>query len=107
MDTIYSRLNSGGAIRVMLVFTVVLFLCSGVYAGVPGMVNYQGRLEQNGAALTTDSPITMTFKIFVEESDTGGSPIWVESQEVEVVEGVFSVKLGAVNPLDMSLFEDS
>ncbi len=107
MNTIYRRSNSRGVIWMMLVFTGALFLCSGVYAGVPGMVNYQGRLEQHGAALTTVSPVTMTFKIFVEESDTGGSPIWIESQDVEVAEGMFSVKLGAVNPLDMSLFEDS
>ncbi len=93
----------------------VVFLCIGFIltillvapvAATPGLINYQGKILENGAPLTTVAPISMTFKIFIEETDTGGSPIWVESQNVEVVDGIYAVKLGAATPLDSSLFED-
>ncbi|MCD6389654.1 MAG: hypothetical protein J7L69_09585, partial [Desulfobulbaceae bacterium] len=72
---------------------------------VPGLINYQGKLLENGVPLTTATPVSMTFKIFIEETDTGGSPLWVESQNVEVVDGVYSVKL-AVDPSIVADYND-
>jgi hypothetical protein len=90
--------------------TIAGFLLSLLFVAsswaVPGLSNYQGKLLHNGAAVTTDTPISMTFKLFIEESDTGGSPVWMESQAVDVVDGIYAVKLGAVNPFDSSLFDD-
>jgi len=92
---------------IMFVVAGVLALClAGSAQAVPNMINYQGKLLENGVPLTTATPISMTFKIFIEETDTGGSPIWTEYQNVDVVDGIYAVKLGAVTPLDSSLFED-
>ncbi len=93
----------------LLVVGLLLTLFFAVAAGaVPGLINYQGKLLENGVPLTTVTPVSMTFKIFIEETDTGGSPIWMEYQDVDVVDGIYAVKLGAGTgtPFDSSLFED-
>jgi len=89
-------------------FLLSVFFVASAWA-VPGLINYQGKLLQNGVPLTTVTPVSMTFKIFIEETDTGGSPIWMEYQDVDVVDGIYTVKLGVGTgtPLDSSLFEDS
>ncbi len=86
------------------ILTILLIAPAGA---VPAFINYQGKILENGVPLTTDTPVSMTFKIFIEETDTGGSPIWEETQDVKVVDGICSVQLGTVTPIDQSLFEDS
>ena len=86
-------------------FLLTMFFVTSASA-VPGLINYQGKLLENVVPLTTATPVSMTFKIFIEETDTGGSPLWMEYQDVDVVDGIYSVKLGAATPLDSTLFED-
>ena len=92
--------------KLLLAFMLILVFFSGAIAA-PEIINYQGRLLQNGVPLTTDTPIPITFSIFPEESDTGSSPVWQETQDVYVQNGTFSVKLGAINPLVQTLFDDT
>ena len=61
-----------------------------------GMVNYQGRLLQGG--LPYSGNIDLTFRLYRDE--IGGLSWYTETQTVSVNNGLFSVMLGAVEPLD-------
>lgn len=71
---------------------------------VPMTINYQGRLaDPNGTPVdNTDPGLGMTFSLYTQE--TGGSPVWFESHTgVAVNDGLFSVRLGSVEPLTTDL----
>ncbi|MFA5398954.1 MAG: redoxin domain-containing protein [Dehalococcoidia bacterium] len=75
-------------------------------SSVPGLINYQGTLTNPA----TGNPVPnnqyqMTFSIY--SSDTGGSALWQETQQVTVQNGVFNVLLGSQNALNESIFEGS
>lgn len=83
------------------------FILGGIFeaaqAAVPQLLNYQGYLvNASGQALTTPpaSPLTMTFSLYTAVS--GGSPIYAETRQVAVANGVFSVAIGSVTPLNVS-----
>jgi hypothetical protein len=61
-----------------------------------GRISYQGRLLQNN--LPVNATINITFRLYTVS--TGGSAFWSETQSVVVKDGLFSVYLGAVTPLD-------
>ncbi len=93
-------------IIMVVILGVMAFYSASYVQAAPQLINYQGKLLENDVPLTTDAPITMTFKIFQEEAGAEGDPVWTESQDVDVVDGIYSVKLGVVNPLAPSFFED-
>ena len=69
---------------------------------VPRLLNFQGTLvDGNGQALA--GFYDMRFAIFDIES--GGMPLWEESRQVDVVNGLYGVQLGTVEPLSSDLFE--
>ena len=74
-------------------------------AAVPDSINYQGKLTRaGGGPLTGD--YDLTFSIYPD--DLGSPADWTETQlQVEVEQGIFSVLLGSVNPLQASLFDGS
>ncbi len=58
-------------------------------------ISYQGLLQNNGVAVNgTD---TLTIRLYT--SETGGSPLYSETQTVMVVNGIFNLAIGAVTPL--------
>ena len=61
-------------------------------------MNFQGTLYENGEPVNGDR--SMTFNIDIEGT------AWTETQTVQVIEGLYSVTLGAENPLPESLFYD-
>lgn len=68
-------------------------------AAIPGgWISYQGKLLKNG--LPWNGPINITFRLYTVSS--GGAAWWTETQTVYVQNGLFSVLLGAVNPLTTS-----
>ncbi|MBU1261752.1 hypothetical protein KJ640_02220, partial [bacterium] len=68
MKSMKRCLVSGG-----LVVMVLLALGRPIYAGVPSLIHYQGRLTQLGSPV--EGPHIVNFKIF--EAETGGDPpIW-------------------------------
>ena len=89
----------------LVVGTMIFFLCSISSADVPDSINYQGKLTTaSGGCL--NGTVEMTFTIYSD--DQGASSEWSETQtEVEVKEGIFNVFLGSVNPLPASLFDGS
>jgi hypothetical protein len=75
-------------------------------AGVPHLVNYQGRLTDSlGTPL--DGSYNITFSLY--DVVSGGSPIWTEAQQVSVSDGLFQVTFGsdAGNPLEQTEFDPS
>ncbi|HMQ32649.1 MAG TPA: pectinesterase family protein [Chloroflexaceae bacterium] len=71
-------------------------------AGAPGLVSYQGYLEQSAGQPFTGTA-TLTFRLY--EAAAGGSPLWQETQSgVAVSAGYFGVLLGAQTPLDAEDF---
>jgi hypothetical protein len=68
-------------------------------AGVPGILHFQGVLHDDlGDPL--DGTYSVTFAIY--DVDSGGSPLWTETRDVECQDGLFDVTLGLVNPITLS-----
>lgn len=87
--------------RYVLMVTLLLVFClvAAVPAQPPRIMNYQGVLTDADGAAVGDGIYSITFKLY--EVDAGGSPIWTETQAVEVLKGIFNVLLGSVTPLDL------
>lgn len=65
-------------------------------------VNYQGFLTDSAGNPVND---TLDVVLSLYALDTGGAPLWTESQTgVPVSDGLFSVLLGSVTPLPQTLF---
>jgi microcystin-dependent protein len=80
---------------------IILLLVLSIYsfAEVPKTINFQGRLMSNGVAATGSGSIL--FKIYT--SPTSVTAIWSETDTVNFdTNGVFSVQLGSVTPLNMN-----
>jgi hypothetical protein len=89
-------------IGVLLWFAAV---CPSSSAVVPPLMNYQGYLT-NLAGAPQDTTLVITFSIY--DVETGGVPIWSETQgSVVVTSGAFSILLGSVTLLDDTVFARS
>ncbi|MBU1262623.1 DUF1566 domain-containing protein [bacterium] len=75
---------------------VLLALGRPIYAGVPSLIHYQGKLTNAGSPV--DGTRTVNFSIF--DVGTGGTLIWQETRDVYCTGGLFSVLLGGVTPLN-------
>ena len=74
-----------------------------VYGAVPQYISFQGKLVEDGDAITGDRDIT--FSIWA--NDTGGNPasaLWFETQSVTVTVGIYNVELGSVTTLPGDLY---
>jgi len=65
---------------------------------VPRMLSYQGRLFDATGEPVPDTVYPVTFRLYTQP--TGGTFIWDESRNVRTDDGLFSVQLGAVTPID-------
>jgi hypothetical protein len=66
------------------------------------LINYQGRLTDGSGVSVGDTTLSMTFSVF--DGETGGVPLWNETQTVSVVSGIYHVLLGSQTALDTSIF---
>ena len=64
---------------------------------IPRMLSYQGRLTDSLGNPVPDGNYQLTLRLYTQE--TGGSPFWTEIDTVMVKKGLFSVLLGARNPI--------
>ncbi len=92
-------LCSAFSLAFSLLFTKAIEQSSSV-VNIPQLMNYQGRLTDNGNPIT--GSVIITFSIY--DVPTGGSPLWTETQNVTVTNGIFNVLLGSANPLTPSVF---
>ena len=61
------------------------------------LINYQGNLVDSGGNPVSDDTYSIRFSIW--DDPTAGSELWSETQNVNVVDGYFSVALGSVTDL--------
>lgn len=82
---------------------LALVLASSVaLAEVPQLINYQGRLTDHEGNLL-DTTISITFAIYDDSAD--GTLFWTEVHSgIMVVDGLFSIMLGSISPIDGCIF---
>ncbi len=74
-------------------------------AGAPGVMNYQGYLE-NSSGQPISGTVTLRFRIY--DASSGGTNVWDETQAgVSVSNGFFNVLLGSVTPLTAAIFDST
>ena len=83
------------------VIAISLLLPFGSSAQVPQLINYQGVLSDADDKLITGTRL-IEFKFY--DSATDGTVLWSETQNVNAVEGLFSVLLGSINPIPYDIF---
>ncbi len=91
-------------LKVSSIAAMVLFaftFC--VNAQVPQTLHYQGVLTDAEGTAVTDGSYSITFRIY--DSFATISPIWEETQAVNVSKGIFSVTLGTSEDLDLPFDE--
>ena len=88
--------------KIILLSFILCFFVGIAYA-VPTQINYQGVLKNLSGTLIENNSLQMTFSIYSNISDS--VPVWNEKQTVAVKEGIYSVQLGSVNPIDSSAFD--
>jgi hypothetical protein len=79
--------------------SLIPHLSSFVYAAVPHLLNYQGRLtDSNGSPL--NGSYSLTFRIY--DAESAGNLLWEETQGTVVIQkGIFSVLLGSATNLNL------
>lgn len=93
-----------------LFFLLALFVMfSGILheavAGDPPLsITHQGRILQNNGDPIQRGSYTFTITIYADKD--GSNQLWTESQDLEVIGGVYNVVLGSEEPLDLP-FDDS
>lgn len=90
-----------------LILTVCVFIaffsCHAYGQPIPAQMNYQGILKDASGNTVKDTVYTMVFKIY--NVSAGGTALWSETQNVQVVNGLFNVELGSVNPISNVSFD--
>ncbi len=91
--------------RGFVLAAILLALTASALATVPQQINYQGRLtDLNGDPLL--GPVTLVFSICADS--TCGNELWEETHNGVVLnDGLFSVILGTVTPLPLTVFDGS
>ena len=88
-----------GNVKVLAALTGMVVLASVVNAGVPRMLDFQGRLTDVSTGSSLSGPVSMTFRLYnLTYCDTGTSldALWSETHTgVELDNGIFSVTLGS------------
>ena len=69
-----------------------------VSSQIPPTISYQGVLT-DAEGNPRDGTFALAFKLY--EAAAGGSPLWEETQQVQVKNGLFNVILGKTNPLEL------
>ena len=89
--------------RALLVLPACLVLVLPLSAGaVPQQVAHQGELYDADGPVT-DS-VNFTFRLF--DAETTGNEVWLEDRTIDVVDGLYSVLLGAETPIAQVLAEE-
>ena len=74
------------------------------------VINYQGKLTQSDGTPVADGTYSAMFEIFDTPNPAQGQdPLWhsAKNLQITVLQGVFSVELGAGNPFPDGLFEEN
>ncbi len=91
-----------------LTLCAIILLCGFLYAKVPSIINYQGRLKSAAGSPVADGDYLVKFGIY--NLSSGGTAIWDAGyQTVTAQDGFFSVSLGAspMPAFPATLFSDT
>ena len=88
------------------IFKIFLLTCVGILLSKSNLLaqwhptlNYQGLITEIDGSPMSDQSMSITFQLYADESSN--LALWSETQEVDIVEGVLNVELGALKPLDI------
>lgn len=87
---------------VLIFFVFICIFSSAIYifAEIPHLINYQGRLTDTGGVPLNGS-YNLTFRIY--DAETAGNLLWEETQTGVVInKGIFAVLLGSVTNLNLA-----
>lgn len=88
--------------KLTFLILVVLFYLSAtfVYAAVPHLINYQGRITDSSGTPLNGS-YNLTFRIY--DAETAGNLLWEETHSGALIQkGIFGVLLGSVTNLNLA-----
>jgi len=91
-----------GLVGLVLLLTL---LSSAGYAQIPHKMNYQGYLT-NAAGVPVNGTLQMVFSLY--NSPASVSPLWTETHNVIVSQGLYNVILGegsTPNPINLPLIQ--
>jgi hypothetical protein len=80
-----------------IILCVVFFCLSS--AQIPRNISYQAVLTDASGNAVPDGEYNLTFRLY--EVESGGSALWTEVQNIDVVNGIMNVSLGVIEPLDL------
>ena len=78
---------------------LLLLAAQVVWGQIPQTMSYQGVLTDAAGDPVQDGDYNLTFKLYASAST--GTELWTETQTPTIVNGIFNVILGRVNPLDL------
>jgi hypothetical protein len=83
-----------------MLISVLCYPLNSVFAEIPHLINYQGRLTDAASAPLSGS-YNLTFRIY--DAETAGNLLWEETQAGVVInKGIFAVLLGSVTNINLS-----
>ncbi|MGH8004115.1 MAG: hypothetical protein ACRECJ_05275, partial [Limisphaerales bacterium] len=82
-------------LQILMAMGMVVMLATVGWAAVPNLINFQGMLRNSSGNPVPNGSYSVEFKIY--SAETGGVPLWSETQSVQVENGNLSVVLGSVN----------
>ncbi len=98
-------MNLQRAVSFRIHFLLIALLCvNTTAAGVPNTVNFQATLSDlDGNPISGEKSIVFSFY----NTQDGLTPVWQETQSVQVVDGLYVVQLGSVTPFQEGLFAEA
>jgi hypothetical protein len=82
---------------------LLLFVASATQLAAQATLSIQGTVQNYDGSAVDDGEYDIIFKLYTV--DNGGTPVWSETQTVDVTGGVYSALLGTVNPMNASFSE--
>lgn len=79
--------------RFLLLALVLLLVAAPASASVPYEISYQGVLRDHTGELVPDGDYDVHFLLYTVQN--GGAPVWSDTMNVAVEDGVFNVRLGS------------
>lgn len=91
------------ALAVPFILFILMFLSFQICQAIPTQISYQGALKDSSGNAVSNHSLDAVFSIY--SAAEGGTPLWTESQSVNVNKGLYTVQLGSVNPIPSSMFD--
>jgi hypothetical protein len=90
------------------IVTGIMLIClvvstGNIFSQVPNLISYQGMLTGIDSEVIENGIYEMHFTLYGESDPT--TPLWSETQNITVINGVFNALLGSVNPLELTFDE--